>query len=341
MIMKFMDNLVTIVIPVYNEKDYIIDCLKSLLEQDYKKIEILVVDGGSTDGTIEILVDFMTDHPQIRLINNSKKYTVHAFNLGILNSDKKAEYITFLNCHAIYSSTRLSRLINYLNEYDVDVAGGVSIPSSRNDSYFGLASALILRSPFSTGSRFRVAITKPAFVDTASGCLYKKSIFKNIGMFNEDLICSQDLELNKRIISKGGRILLVPNVITHYKSRGDIKSFLIHTYRNGKWAIMPFLYSKIIPVSLRHVVPIIALLIFIFLSVLSSLGIISLSPLIFIIVLYFLLNIFFSIKISLAHNKILLLPILMFSFFSFHMSYMFGSLLATIKIFFMIFKSKF
>ena len=125
-----MDNLVTIVIPVYNEKDYIIDCLKSLLEQDYKKIEILVVDGGSTDGTIEILVDFMTDHPQIRLINNSKKYTVHAFNLGILNSDKKAEYITFLNCHAIYSSTRLSRLINYLNEYDVDVAGGVSIPVS-------------------------------------------------------------------------------------------------------------------------------------------------------------------------------------------------------------------
>ena len=76
---------VSVIIPTLNEKDYISDCLKSLLVglKDFKEYEILVVDGESEDDTVEIVKDFCKNNEKIKLINNPKKNSSSSIKSGI------------------------------------------------------------------------------------------------------------------------------------------------------------------------------------------------------------------------------------------------------------------
>ncbi len=63
------------------------------------------------------------------------------------------------------------------------------------------------------------------------------------------------MEFSLRLRKAGGRTLLVPDIVSYYYARSDLKSFWCHNWINGVWAVLPFAYSKVIPVSLRHLVP--------------------------------------------------------------------------------------
>lgn len=327
---------ISIVIPVLNEESFILKCIESLMTQDIgpDSFELIIVDGGSTDKTIEIVKQYKAANKNIKLIHNSKKYTPFAFNLGIKHSSESAKYIAFLNSHAEYSKDRLSKSIHFLKSYNVDAVGGRSIAKSRNNSTLGKAMSLVLRSIFSTGSTFRSESTEIKLADTASGTLYTKEIINKIGLFNERLICSQDIEYNKRLKKIGGKLLYVPELVTYYKSRADLKSFITHTIRNGQWAILPFKYSSIIPVSIRHVSPLIITLLFLFLILLSLLQYISIYIPLTMFLLYAIANLLVSTTIAVKKKRLVLIPFLFFSFFSFHAAYALGSLMALYKIIF-------
>ncbi len=239
--------LVTIVIPTFNENKFISSCLESLLLQDIgsENVEILVVDGGSQDGTLKKVKEVEKLYPQVKLLINPNKFTVYAFNIGIQEASRESQYISFLNCHASYSKDRLRKAVGYIKKYNVDAVGGQSLAISRRNTLMGRTIASVLRSRFSTGSKFRSEIKEPQLADTASGCLYKKSVFSKIGLFNEKLIYSQDMELNKRLCHAGGKILFAPGLQTSYKARACLKPFLKHSLRNGIWVIIPFKYSNI------------------------------------------------------------------------------------------------
>ncbi|HCJ67787.1 MAG TPA: glycosyl transferase, partial [Elusimicrobia bacterium] len=66
------------------------------------------------------------------------------------------------------------------------------------------------------------------------GC-YKREIFEKIGLFNEKLVRSQDMDFNSRLKKAGLKILLVPDIVTYYYARSDLKSFIIHNFMNGLW----------------------------------------------------------------------------------------------------------
>ena len=63
------------------------------------------------------------------------------------------------------------------------------------------------------------------------------------------------MEFNLRLKKAGGRILLAPDIVSYYYARSDLKSYWRHNVNNGLWAILPFRYSSIVPVSWRHLVP--------------------------------------------------------------------------------------
>ncbi|HID99277.1 MAG TPA: glycosyltransferase family 2 protein, partial [Thiotrichaceae bacterium] len=325
--------IVTVVIPVLNEEQFVKPCLDSLISQDIGRdnLEILVVDGGSTDRTKEIVKKLQQRYNNIKLLDNPKKYTVFAFNIGIINAHPDSEYITFLNCHATYSKDRLRKSIEYAKRFGADAVGGRSEALPRNDTLLGRAISLMLRSRFGTGSRFRSNNEKIRFVDTASGCLYRTTIFRNVGLFNENLFFSQDIEFNKRLFKTGGKILFVPELKTIYKVRSDINSFIKHTFRNGVWAILPFKYSKNSPVSLRHVTPGISLVIFILTLALSFIGLVPLwIPGIF-FSLYILSILWVTLKIALENEELILIPWLVMIFCLFHNVYAIGSIVGFIK----------
>ncbi len=109
----------SIIIPVYNVKDYIEECIKSIVDQNYKNYELILVDDGSTDGT-GILLDSYENIPQIKIYHKQNEGPSKARNFGIERS--KGDYLMFIDSDdMLYSHDCLEKLNNYLNgnQYDI------------------------------------------------------------------------------------------------------------------------------------------------------------------------------------------------------------------------------
>ncbi len=143
-----MQPFVTIIIPCWNEEKFIQKCLESIINQNYPKdkMEILVVDGMSEDKTREIIVDYSKRFSFIKLVDNPKKFTPFALNIGIKNSG--GEIIIRMDAHAGYEKDYISKCVKYQKEYNADNIGGSikTLPSQK--TILSKAIALVLYSFF-------------------------------------------------------------------------------------------------------------------------------------------------------------------------------------------------
>lgn len=248
---------VSIVIACRNERDHIGKCLDSLLNGIYPKdcVEFLVVDGMSDDGTRELIEEYSSKWPQIRLVDNPRRITPCAFNVGILAA--KGEFIAIVGAHAAYDCRYLSELMRHILSFDADLAGAVARYVPRDESLIGKALAVVASHRFGAGANagYKVGVQEPTWVDTVSSGCYRKDVFARVGLFDERLIYSQDIEFNSRLRRAGGRILLVPSAKITYLARSDVRSFLRHAFRNGEWVLVPLAYTAHVPMSWRHFVP--------------------------------------------------------------------------------------
>jgi len=117
--------LISIIIPCLNEEKFIANCLNSVIQQDYpkEKMEILVIDGMSRDGTRNIIKNYSEKKSFIHLIDNPKKITPVAFNLGIKRT--KGKIIIIMGSHSIYKKNYISKCIETSIKYNADNTGGV------------------------------------------------------------------------------------------------------------------------------------------------------------------------------------------------------------------------
>lgn len=265
---------VSVIVPCWNEERFIKTCLESVLDTDYPKdsLEVLVIDGMSGDGTRAIIQSYRKEKSFIRLLDNPRKITPAALNLGITNA--KGDVIIWMSAHNRYEKDYISRSVLCLSQYEADNVGGIIIATPREETLAGLAIVACLSHPFGVGnSHFRVGTSEPKWVDTVFGGCYRREVFDRIGLFNEKLVRSQDLEFNLRLKKAGGKILLVPEIVSYYYARSDLRSFWKHNWSNGVWAVLPFAYSEVMPVSWRHLVPLIfvtSLLVTAMLGILSA-----------------------------------------------------------------------
>lgn len=223
------DNLpiISIIIPCRNEKGFIGQCLNSIIGNDYPKdmLEIIVVDGMSEDGTREIVREYITKFPSIILLDNYKKTTSSALNRGIETA--KGEIIMIMGAHSIYKEDYISQCVRHLIKGDADNVGGICKILPQNDSVIAKSIAYALSSPFSAGDAYyRIGSTKMRYVDTVFGGCYRKKIFDVVGRFDEDLLRTQDSEFNARLIKNGGKILLVPTIVSYYYARKSLGELL-------------------------------------------------------------------------------------------------------------------
>jgi glycosyltransferase involved in cell wall biosynthesis len=118
--------LVSIIVPCRNEEEFIGRCLDSLLAQDYpkNKIEMLVIDGASTDSTREIIKSYIQKDNRIKLFDNPRRFTPISLNIGIKNA--KGDFITKSDAHTIYPTDYISKCVRYLEEYKTDAVGGIT-----------------------------------------------------------------------------------------------------------------------------------------------------------------------------------------------------------------------
>lgn len=103
----------SIIMPAYNDEEYIVQAIESVLNQTYQSFELIVIDDGSTDSTSEALSRFR-EHPKVKIVCQKNGGTAAARNTGLRLAS--GEYIGFLDSDDFYTPDRLATIDNYLAE---------------------------------------------------------------------------------------------------------------------------------------------------------------------------------------------------------------------------------
>ncbi len=244
---------VTIIMPIRNEADYIERSIRSVLDNDYpaRKMEILVIDGMSDDGTREIVTRLSKVDSRIRMLDNPKLITPSAMNIGI----KAAQGDLFIRVdgHVEIPADFIAKSIRCLHEHpEAWIAGGYI--KTVADSFTGKAIAAAMRSPIGVGnSRFRLGDYE-GWVDTLAFGAHHKWVLDKIGYFDEELVRNQDDEFNLRTILAGGKIWMSKSIQSTYFSRGSLHKLWKQYFQYGFWRIRTLQKHKR-PASFRQLVP--------------------------------------------------------------------------------------
>ena len=249
---------VTIIMPIRNEADFIERALRSVLDNDYpvERMEILVIDGMSDDGTREIVDGLSKVDSRIRMLDNPKLITPAAMNLGI----KAAQGNLFIRVdgHVEIPADFIDKSIRCLHEHpEAWVAGGYI--KTVADSFTGKAIAAAMQSPIGVGnSRFRLGDYE-GWADTLAFGAHHKWVVDEIGYFDEELVRNQDDEFNLRIILAGGKIWMSKSIQSTYFSRSSLCKLWKQYFQYGFWRIRTLQKHKR-PASFRQLVPLLFVL---------------------------------------------------------------------------------
>ena len=245
---------VTVIAPCRNEAGFIRKAISTILANDYpaESIELLVVDGMSTDGTREIVREMAEQDNRIRLLDNPKRIVPSAMNIGIRAAC--GDYIARIDCHSVFASDYISKSIEVSRRTGADGVGGYMKTLPVNETAVATAIAAAMSCTFGVGnSAFRTGGPEQE-VDAMPFGTVKKEIFSRVGMFDERLVRNQDIELYGRIREAGGRIVISPEIKLSYYSRATYRGLWQQSFNNGLWN----LYTVWLTgggLSLRHFVP--------------------------------------------------------------------------------------
>jgi len=222
-----MNPPITIILPTLNERAHIRDCLDSLYSQDYDNIvAILVVDGGSTDGTRDILE---REGGIVRLVDNPRVTAAAAMNIGIAVCT--TDLFVRVDAHTLYATDYVSRSVASSAETGAAVVGGPMRPVGTNP--FGRAVAAVTTSPLGVGpGRFHYSESLEEVETVYLGIFHRQTVL-DVGGYDETELqwAAEDQELNFRIRRSGGRIVLDPRIRSTYFPRNTPRS-LARQYHN-------------------------------------------------------------------------------------------------------------
>ncbi|KMT22609.1 glycosyltransferase family 2 protein [Clostridium cylindrosporum] len=312
-------KFVSIVIPCRNEENYIEKCVDSMAKQSYgiENIEVLVVDGMSTDRTQEIVNEYSKKVPNVKLVINEKKVAPVAMNLGIKKA--KGDIIIIFGAHAYMDKDYVKNSVEKLKDDNIAVVGGRIINLSEND--LSEAISLAMGSPFGVGNALFRYSDKEELVDTVAFGAYKREVFDNVGLFDEEFVRNQDDELNFRVSKAGYNMLLSPSIESHYYTRGSLGKLWKQYFQYGFWKVRVIQKHKR-PASIRHLIPLIFVSGIIAGTILSIFSKVLMIMFLSVLGLYAALSLVYAVKA--CNSKYKYVPRIMLCFLILHLSYGLG-----------------
>ena len=317
---KYDLPFISICIAVKNEEKHIARTLDNLWAQDYpkEKMEVLLMDGNSTDKTVEIASTYKRKFGDFKIINNPGTLSACGWNLGV--KEAKHEIIAFLTGHITMQEDYYSRLIQHLTPGIAGVGGNIN-PAGTNKRSNQISRAF--KSKLGTGGAHYLSGKETKFVDTITvACYWKEDIVKVNG-HDEKLVRGQDWDMNMRIVNGGRKLLFVHDLYANFYVRDRFSSLWKRQYYAGLWK--PYIGKK--PAGnfmLRHFVPALFALTFTALLLLSLFSKTMLLLFSILLGVYFLIILLDNVK-----NKIPLIdfPIMYFIYFIIHYAYGLGFIL--------------
>jgi len=244
---------VSVIIPCRNEEKYIGQVLSDLIKQDYgiAKMEILVADAMSSDGTRSIINKTAEQYPLIKVLDNPRRHTPVALNIAIKAS--VGDPIIRIDAHTRYEPDYISKIIETFRQTGADIAGGPMRPVG--DNVLQKAIAYATTTSFGIGdSRFHDENYK-GYVDSVYLGAWRRNIFGEVGYFDENLVRNQDDEFHYRAKSRGKKIYLDPEIKSWYYPRSGLGPLVKQYFQYGLYK--PYVLRKIkSEIKLRHLVPV-------------------------------------------------------------------------------------
>lgn len=227
---------VAVVIPVYNEERYIACCLESVIAQEYPagRLEIVVVDGMSTDRTRQIVAEFQARHPRVKLLDNPRRIIPAAMNIGICHA-READVIVRVDGHCLLEPDYIRQCVHYLRQTGAGNVGGLQ--RAKGMHYVAQAIAMTVSSPLAAGDAKYRHTAKEGYVDTVYLGAFPRQVFEHVGLFNETLLRNEDYELNYRLRQAGFRIFVSPAIRSWYLTRESLRALWSQYCQYGYWKI--------------------------------------------------------------------------------------------------------
>lgn len=314
--------MITVICPVYNEEEYIENVLKFFIDAQPEDKELILVDGGSTDRTVEIIEKWADKFSNIRILQNKNKFVPYALNLAIKNSN--GDPIIRLDAHTIYEKNYFEKILETFEKTNADIVGGPMRKIGFTD--FQKAVAYATSSPFGIGDSKIHKSDYNGESDHVYLGAWKRKLFDEIGYFDEKLIRNQDDEFHYRAKSFGKKIYLSSEIISYYFPRKTFRSLFKQYFEYGLFK--PIVLKKIkSEIKLRHLIPALFAIYILLLPLIVLLNKFFLIPLL----IYFLLSFIFTFQSKENFKRKLLIFVL---FPIIHFAYGFGSILGFARIFY-------
>jgi succinoglycan biosynthesis protein ExoA len=242
---------IAFIVATLNEERAIEPCIRSLLDQRYPAdlIEVVVVDGGSTDRTRQVVTALSAIDPRVRLLHNPGRIAASAFNIGVAATTGRL--VSLVGAHGISHPDYAMMLADAFANSGAELVGGRS-EAEAEPGATPMARAIVraVSSPLGVGgARYRYSTT-PGWVDTAYPGAYRRELFTRIGGFDESLVRNQDDELHHRARMAGHPMWFDPRLRSTYRPRSSLRQLWSQYYQYGWWrAVTVRKHGKVASVS--------------------------------------------------------------------------------------------
>ena len=221
--------VVSIVIPTKNCENLIDKCLASIRNLDYPtdKLEVIVVDGHSTDTTVDI-----ARRHGCKVIYEEGGTIGYARDKGVKNA--KGEFVAFTDADCTVDRDWIKELLKHFNNDEIAAVGGPNITPD-NDTDFAKCVGVVLSFLSKPGARYGLigGEVREIYHNPTCNVIYRREMLEEVGGFNHNLVTVDDEELDYRIKKKGYKILYTPNVEVYHYRTPNWKKFAKMAYNYG------------------------------------------------------------------------------------------------------------
>jgi succinoglycan biosynthesis protein ExoA len=223
-------ELVTVLVPAMNEEDFIGPCLDSILTQDHTNLQVIVVDGGSSDRTVEIVQVHAARDDRVELHSNSSGTIASSLNIGL--DAAEGRWLVRVDAHSRIPPTYVSGLVGHLRTGRWGGVGGrkdgvASTPTGR-------AIGVAMSSRFGVGNSIYHHGTRVQVVDHVPFGAYPIDLLRELGGWDERLHANEDFELDYRIGREGHELLFDPAVAIDWQNRQTLGDLFRQYRRYGR-----------------------------------------------------------------------------------------------------------
>jgi succinoglycan biosynthesis protein ExoA len=243
-------DLVSVIVPARDEEESIDATLTALRRQDHPALQIIVVDGGSTDGTVAVVERHMAEDPRIELLPNPRQIIPAALNIALAAA--RGRWVVRMDAHSTVGSEYVGAAVARLREGRWGGVGGRKDGVGATPA--GRAIAAALGSRFGVGGSLYHYGTTEQEVDHIPFGAYPTELLRRLGGWDERLVANEDFEFDYRLRRSGEVLLFDPALRISWKSRQTVRSLYQQYRRYGAGKVD---VARLHPTSMRarHLVP--------------------------------------------------------------------------------------